>query len=126
MKKSIVLIIFFCCKNFGLYSQILSVDLRNYILSNKMITKEVKDFYALNKYQIIWVNKENRDNELDLEKAIAISSEIGLSEMDYKTISSSIILNTISKKADYIDSIKTEIQITSTAIHFLQISLMET
>lgn len=83
-----------------------------------MITKEVKDFYALNKYQIIWVNKENRDNELDLEKAIAISSEIGLSEMDYKTIRSSIILNTISKKADYIDSIKTEIQITSTAIHF--------
>ncbi len=118
MKKSIVIIIFFCFKNIALYSQISSFDFRNYILSNKMITKEVRDFYATNNYQIIWINKENKVNESDLEKVIAISSEIGLSETDYKPISSSDILNTISKKADYIDSIKTEIQITSTAIHF--------
>lgn len=118
MKKSIVIIIFFCFKNIALYSQLSSFNLRNYILSNNMITKEVRDFYATNNYQIIWINKENKVNESDLEKAIAISSEIGLSETDYKPISSSDILNTISKKADYIDSIKTEIQITSTAIHF--------
>jgi murein L,D-transpeptidase YcbB/YkuD len=117
IKKYILLIILLGVKNLLLYPQLSSSKLRDYILSNKTITKEVGDFYAKNQYQVIWVNQENKNNKLEFEKVIAKSLEIGLRETDYNlNITTSISNDT--KKIDYIDSIKTEIQITKKAIQF--------
>jgi len=117
-KKYIILITIFSFKNLLLYSQLLPSQLRNYILSNKEIPKEVKDFYAQNQYQVTWVNIENKSNELEFEKAIANSSEIGLHETDYNTTLLIDNLNQINQKANYNDSLKTEILITKIAIQF--------
>jgi murein L,D-transpeptidase YcbB/YkuD len=116
--KYFLLIILFSLRNLLLYPQITSSQLRDYIISNKTITNEIKDFYIQNQYQVTWINKENKDNELEFKKAIANSSEIGLRKTDYKLILSSTTLNNIDHKTDYIDSLETEILITKIAIQF--------
>jgi murein L,D-transpeptidase YcbB/YkuD len=118
IKKCILLIAIFSLKNLLIYSQLLPSQLRNYILSNKEITKEVKDFYVQNQYEVTWVNIENKSNELEFEKAIANSSEIGLNKTDYNATLLIDNLNKINQKANYIDSLKTEILLTKNAIQF--------
>ena len=116
--KQIIFILFFSIWNLALYSQLSPNQLRDYILANKTINKEVKDFYAQIQYQTAWVKRENQVNYQALQKVLKLSTAIGLRESDYPIIPFVTILNDNEQIVKIIDSIQLEILITTSAIHF--------
>ena len=116
--KQIILIFIFSIWNLALYPQLPPNPLRDYILANKSINMEVKDFYAQIQYQTAWVKRENQFNYQALQKVLKLSTAMGLRERDYPIISSVTILNTNEKAVKNTDSMQSDILITTSAIHF--------
>ena len=116
--KKILCILIFSIWNLALYPQLSPNLLRDYIVANKNINKEVKDFYTQIQYQTAWINKENQFNYQALQKVLKLSTAMGLRESDYPIISSVTNISDNEQAVKNLDSMQLEILITTSAIHF--------
>ncbi len=116
--KRTIFVLIFSIWNLALYPQLTPNLVRDYILANKILNKDVKDFYTQIQYQTAWVKKENQVNYLALKKVLMFSTALGLRESDYPIISSVSILNDQGKTGFNLDSIQSDILISVSAIHF--------
>ena len=111
-------LILLCIWNLSIFAQLPPNQIRDFIINNKSIKKEVKDFYTQIKYQTAWTKIENQDNYKALQDAITHCSVMGLRESDYSIKSSASISKDSSTKNNSTDSLEKELHITATAIHF--------
>ena len=116
--KKILFFLIFINWNFLLYPQLSPNHFRDYILANKTINKEVKDFYSQIQYQTAWVKKENQVNLQALQKVLILSTALGLRESDYPIDGSVAIINDNQKIVKNTDSMQSDILLTTSAIHF--------
>ena len=116
--KQILCILIFSIWNLALYPQLSPNLFRDYIVANKNINKEVKDFYTQIQYQTAWINKENQFNYQALQKVLKLSTAMGLRESDYPIISSVTNINDNEQAVKNLDLMQLEILITTSAIHF--------
>lgn len=89
------------------------------MLTNKSVSKDVKEFYAQIKYQTAWLQNENMNNFHYLQNAISKSYTMGLNMMDYPLpIIKSNLADKKAKSTNRDNMVEMEIDITNTAIHF--------
>jgi murein L,D-transpeptidase YcbB/YkuD len=116
VNKKLQLLFLSIC-NFATYAQIPNGLLKESIIENQSINKEVKDFYEKINYRTAWVQNENKPNFLSLKNAISNSNSMGLRETDYQFV----LKNEDSVEKSQVKNeglINRDIEITNTAIRF--------
>ena len=118
MNKKLQLLFLSLC-NFAVYAQIPNGLLKESIIENQSINKEVKDLYEKINYRTAWVQNENKSNFLTLKNAISNSNSMGLREKDYQFVLKNE--DSVEKEKKLVKNeelINRDIEITNTAIRF--------